>query len=576
MVRSLGVALVCLAVGLLTVTAGEVVLLVSHPAAPLWESFLAPAAALVYAAAGLVAWWRRPSNRLGVILVVGAAVWLTAGLTDTTLPVLASAGVVVATVPLGIVVQLVLAFPSGRIRSRAARRTVLAGYLVCTALQMPLYLLVPAASPDGILAVADRPAAANIAMWLQRIAGSAVVAVTIWLLVRRLRVATRPQRRVLGILYGYGVIGLITTPLVPTVLVPAVGLSTDLAGDVQVGLLAIAPVAFVVATFRGGFARTGELAELGAWLGMATTGRPPLASALARVLGDQSVQLLYWVPDRRDYVDERGVAVALPGPGSGRTVVEVEFGSGRIGAMVYDGTLVADPDLATQAARVVAIAVDRQRLEVELRANQRQLRLSRIRILQAANQERQKIAQDLHDGLQADLVLLALQAQQLAAQPGTASATATAAVELRTRIDQAAADLRNLVRSVMPAPLVERGLAEATEDLIDRLPMPTRLEFDVPRRLPTLVANTAYFIVAEALGNAVKHSSASSLTVRLAQLNHTLTLEVSDDGVGGARPTGGLGLRGLADRVDALGGRLRLESPAGHGTRLLVELPCGS
>lgn len=577
MVRSLGVALACVAVGLLAVTAGEIALLAFHPMVPWWESALAPAAAgLVYAAAGLLAWWRRPSNRLGVILVAGAAVWLATGLGNAALPGLAAVGVVVATVPLGVVVHLVLAFPSGRLRSPTARWTVVVGYGVCLVLQVPLYLLDPAASPDGMLAVADRPGLANVAVWVQRCVGLAVVAITAGILTARLRAATRPQRRVLAVLYVYGVVGLITTPLVPTLLVPMAGMSMEVAGDIQVGLLTVAPVAFATATLLGGFARTGELAELGAWLGMRATGRPPLTSALARALGDDSVQVLYRVPDRPAYVDAHGRVVALPDAGTGRGVAPVEFGSRQVGAIVYDATLIGDPTPVAQAARVIAIAVEQQRLEVELRANQMQLRLSRIRILQAANQERQKIAQDLHDGLQADLVLLALQAQQLAVQPGTPPATATAAVELRTRIDQAAAGLRNLVRSVMPAPLVERGLAEATEDLVDRIPVPTRLEFDVPQRLPTLVANTAYFIVAEALGNAVKHASASALTVRLAQLDHTLTLEVSDNGVGGARPTGGLGLRGLADRVDALGGRLRLESPAGQGTRVLVELPCGS
>jgi len=573
--RSLGVALVSLGIGFVLVAGAEVALLADQPAAPLWETALPPAAGLVHAGAGLLAWWRRPSNHLAVVLVGGAAVWLLTGLVSARPTSLAVVGLVMATVPLGVVVHLLLAFPSGRLRSRISRWTVLAGYAVCLLLQMPLYTLDPTGSPGGVLAVADRPDLAALALTVQKVVGMGVMALTTWILVGRMRAATGPRRRVLGMLYTYGVVVVLLTPLVSN-LIQLAGTSAIIVSDIQIALLTVVPVAFVVATLRGGFARTGELAELSAWLGSGGTSLVSLTSALARALGDNTARLLYWMPDTEVHVAEDGSVVDLPHGGAGCGFAPVEFGDRHIGAIVYDESLVDDPAVVRQAARVIAIAVEQRRLEVELRAKQVQLRMSRVRILQAANQERQRIAQDLHDGLQADLVLLALEAQQLAAQPGTPGATAAAAVVLRGHIDQAAADLRNLVRSVMPAPLVERGLAEATEDLVDRIPVPTSLEFDVPERLPALVSNTAYFIVAEALGNAVKHAGASALTVRLARLGETLALEVSDNGVGGAQPNGGMGLRGLADRVDALGGRLSLESPTGQGTRVLVELPCGS
>jgi signal transduction histidine kinase len=222
------------------------------------------------------------------------------------------------------------------------------------------------------------------------------------------------------------------------------------------------------------------------------------------------------------------------------------------------------------------LAVDRHRLATELSASQRMLRHSRGRLVEAADRERRRIAQDLHDGLQPRLVMLALEAQRLASRPGLVTGVAEAALALRTQIDTAAGELRELVYAVMPAPLIEQGLGAATEDLADRTPVPTELDLRVDGPLPDLVASTAYFVVAEALANAVKHAGASRLAVQMTRQGSLLTVEVSDDGVGGAVPGGGLGLRSLADRVEALGGLLAIDSPVGRGTRLVAELPCAS
>jgi signal transduction histidine kinase len=184
------------------------------------------------------------------------------------------------------------------------------------------------------------------------------------------------------------------------------------------------------------------------------------------------------------------------------------------------------------------------------------------------------VARDLHDGLQVQLLLLALQAQDLA---GSHPDAAVQAVTLRRGIDAAAADLRGVVQSIMPAALIERGLSAATEDLIDRLPVRAGLSIEVnDGTLPEAVENAAYFIVAEGLANALKYSDADELAVRMSQHNARLTVEISDNGVGGAEPATGSGLRGLMDRVDVLGGILRVVSPVGQGTTLIAELPCES
>lgn len=570
---SLSVALAFLAGGIAVLTALELALLWSVRA---YIATLFPAIAVVYSVTGLIAWWRRPSNRMGAIMLGGSLAWFIAGLVNTSVPVLVAAGVMVTTVLLAVVVHLLHAFPSGRLRTRASLVTVLAGYAVTTLLQAPIYLFTPAASPGGMLAVADLPALAAAGAWLQRAAGITVMIATAVLLARRLRRAQRAQRRVLAPLYLYGIGAVVLLPLAPDLIGPLTGISAGVIGIAQLVLTAGIPVAFVLAMLRGGFAQMGELRELGAWLGSAPAAHEPLERALALSLGDASLRLAFQAADREAYLDQDGRELPPPGQGPGRGAVGIELGGRRIGAIDYDETLIGDAELVRAAGRTVAIAVDRQRLTVELLASQEMLRLSLSRVVQAEDRERRRIARDLHDGLQGTLVLLALEAQQVACQPGAPPGVAEAATRLRSRIDAAAVGLRELVHAVMPTMLVERGLTAAVEDLAERMPLPVRLELDAGGQLDGPVSSTAYFVVAEALTNAVKHARARLVVIRVAREGSRLTVEVTDDGVGGAAKAAGMGLRSLADRVGALGGKLRVRSEPGEGTTVTAELPCGS
>jgi signal transduction histidine kinase len=202
----------------------------------------------------------------------------------------------------------------------------------------------------------------------------------------------------------------------------------------------------------------------------------------------------------------------------------------------------------------VALALDRQRLAVELRA-------SRARIAATADDERRRIARDLHDGLQARLVLLAVHA-----------GTGDRAV-LRDGIQSAIDELRELVAGVMPAPLTESGLPAAVEDLGDRLTMPIELRVTgMEQRLRPDVETAAYFVVSEAIVNAVKHAQATALLVSLERTDGHLRLEVTDDGSGDLHP--GSGIQGMADRVAALGGELTADGVPGSGTRVVAVIPC--
>lgn len=538
-------------VGSLLAAGAELAILV-HQRAP-WVADLFPAVALVYVAAGLSAWLRRPGSRLGFLIVVTGGVWLINGLGNIDVPLLVAVGQVTRTLALAVIVQLLLSFPTGRLGGRSQRLVVAAGFFVCLVLEIPIY----AFEPGTILTIADRHDLAQAGLHVQRSAGALVVIATATLLARKLRRGTPAQRRVLAPLAVYGIFALLLIPVSSAFATTLFGRGLWLPA-VQLGLMSLVPLAFVAAVSRGGFQRTLEIAELGAWLGAEEAHRPSLREALATALGDPSLRLLYRLPGDEGLVDELGVKVTRSSGDDRRGLVDISLAGETVGAIAYDGVLLDRPEEVRTAGRVVALAVDRQRLIVQLRA-------SRARIVAAADEERRRIARDLHDGLQSRLVLLAVQA-------GTAADHATLHYGLEAAIDE----LRELVNGVMPAQLTERGLAAAVADLADRLPIPIALRAGgLERRLEPEIETAAYFVISEAIANAVKHSGSRSLEVSLERANGNLNVEVSDDGAGGAR-IGGTGIRGMADRVAAVAGELTIESELGHGTRVRAVIPCRS
>jgi signal transduction histidine kinase len=559
-------AIAWMAVALTAFGGLEAVLLAEGPYEPLWALQLFPAFGLVYIGTGLLAWTRRPSNRMGALIVAGGFAWVLAGLLNTGIPALIAVAMIVATLPLAIAVHLLHAFPSGRLRGRASRLTVLAGYFVALVLQAPVYLVGQGAEgPNRVLQIADRHDLAHVGQWVQSIAGAAVMAATAAILFARLRRAEPARRRVLAPLDAYGILAVLFVPIGSIVVqawFPEAGLELAVA---QLTVMAGLPVAFVAAMLRGGFARTEEVQELGALLN-AEEGRPALRAALRQVLGDDSLDLLFRVAAPPRWVDRDGVEVEPPGPSSERSVSEVRIGDRLVGAIVYDATLIADDELVAEAAQVTALALDNERLTVELLASRERLRVSRARLVEATDAERRRIARDLHDGLQTRLVLLAMLA-------GRSDAGDDTAAELRAGLGEAIAELRELVQGVVPATLTERGLYAAAEELTDRMPVPVAIDFDPDGgELPLGVETAGYFVVSEAFTNAVKHSGAEEMRLSIGRRDGSLRIEVVDDGVGGARL--GSGLRGLADRVDALRGELTIDSPPGGGTRILMEVPC--
>ena len=532
---------------------------------------------LVYVGAGLLAWARRPHNRIGALLTAAGLAWLGWGLRAADIPLLAGLGLLCGALPFAITVHLLLAFPSGRLEGGAERIVVGAGYLLIPFVYAPTELLGASRSDDiGVLDVVDDPAVADVAQVVQTAAGALLLAVTAALLLRRLR-GGGAGRRQAAPLYLSGIVALIVVVLLDVLdgagLTATGGWAVDVLNAVGVGIVLLLPLAFLAGVLRGGFARAGELQELVRRLGDAPLPPDRLAAAVAAALGDPTASVAYWLPSEGRYVDAGGAPLELR---PGRGVEEVTSGGRKVGAIVYDGLLLRDAEPVRSVARMSGLALDHERLTAELRASARELEASRARLAEAADVERRRIARDLHDGAQQRLVLLAIESELLARRAEDPEAVRRTAGELHAGLDAALDDLRAMIQGLVPPLLAERGLCAAAQELAAQAPIPVALDTDADELdAPPHIQSTGYFVINEALVNVIKHAQATSATVSLHHHNGTLRIEVTDDGIGDADRTRGSGLAGLADRVAAAGGTLDLESAPGAGTRLRAELPCG-
>jgi signal transduction histidine kinase len=213
------------------------------------------------------------------------------------------------------------------------------------------------------------------------------------------------------------------------------------------------------------------------------------------------------------------------------------------------------------------------RLDAELQARLEELQASRARIVEAGDAERRRLERDLHDGAQSRLVALAVLLRAARRKVGDGDELAGMLERAIDELQTSLSELRELARGIHPAVLTDRGLEPALQSLASRAPVPVTVEADDRERLPGAVESAAYFVVSEALANVAKYAGATQATVAVRRANGVVTVDVTDDGVGGADVTGGSGLRGLADRVASLDGTLRVDSPAGRGTRVHAEIP---
>jgi signal transduction histidine kinase len=282
---------------------------------------------------------------------------------------------------------------------------------------------------------------------------------------------------------------------------------------------------------------------------------------------------VYWLDEFGSYADVDGRAVSVAQPGLERAVTPIERDGRRVAALVHDSSVLEEPALLDAVSAAAGVALENAQLHVELRARLEEVRGSRARVIEAGQRERERLERDLHDGAQQRLVALALNLRLLERRLHD-PATRAQLGEAQREVELSLAELRDLAHGIHPAVVTGHGLAVALEQVAARAPVPVRLAVDVGGRLPEAVEVAAYYVVTESLANVAKHAGAAEATVSVCREDGLLTVEVVDDGVGGADSEGGTGLRGLADRVEALGGRLRVWTPHDGGTRVRAEIPC--
>jgi signal transduction histidine kinase len=560
--------------------AGAVVLaLTSHHEPQKVLGIAAPfIASASFMATGLFAWWRRPHNRFGVLMYAAGAILMLGALKESNAPLVFGVGVLVNNLFLAVLVHMVVAFPAGRLTTRAERSVVgvfYAGFALTSIATVMLRRHCGCAQPEprNAFLIANRPgvasaleSAAGIVLFLAGVAAAV-------LLVRRWRAASGPQRRIIAPLLWSGAAVVVSLAVLLAVqAADAPKVAQQVVEWIVVATITAIPVAFLAGLLRSRYSRG---VAVGALVGRLNLAQGSIRESIAAALGDPSVELLYWREHAGQYVDAEGRPAALPREHSPRGYVELERDRQRAAAIVFDATLGEEPELVSAVGSAAGLALDNERLQAELRARINELETSRSRLLDASLEERQRIERDLHDGAQQRFVSLALSLaildRRLADRPEDRAALCVA----RDELDLGMSELRELARGIHPAVLTERGLTPAIDALAGRAGLPVRVLAVPRRRLPAQVETAAYFIVSEALTNAAKHADAGQATVRIEQRNGTARVEVLDDGAGGADAARGSGLRGLADRLAALDGQLTISSPVGAGTRLTATIPCG-
>ena len=296
------------------------------------------------------------------------------------------------------------------------------------------------------------------------------------------------------------------------------------------------------------------------------TGSGTLRDALAQALGDPTLEVGYWLGER--YVDGTGRPLVLPPRNSSRKVTRVDRDGEAIAVLVHDAAVLDDPGLSDALSRAARLAAANAGLQAEVQTQVDELAESRRRLVHAGDEERRRLERRLNETVRSRLVGLAGTLEH--AQPGEAGAEPLRRVQ--EQLDLALHELRDLAAGLHPGGVERGGLPAALAALAERSPVPVDLHVaDV--RVDEEVERATWFVCSEALANVAKHASASSATISVRDRAGRLLIDIGDDGVGGADLGAGSGLSGLADRVEALGGRLALDSPVGGGTRLSAELP---
>jgi signal transduction histidine kinase len=560
------------AIGVAAVAAVAVVLLLAFAQDDLYQRPLRIAlvlwCTLPFVAAGAIAWRRRPDSRFGPLLIAAGFATPASTLQWAPQPAVNTAGQLFDLLLPALWLHVFLAYPGGRLTGRPERLLVASGYAAAVGLQV-VVLLLGGFDDRNVLAVTRRPEAAEVVQNVQllALAGLCVAgAVLLWVRAHARRPRTRRAAALLGFSFGLALVMVAALMIAGTFALP----SFEIIRLVTFGLVGLAPLAFLAGLLDARLARSG-VAELVVRL----SGGPPddLQELIARALRDPSLVVAYWLPTRGSWADGNGRPVELPGAADAAVATVIERAGEPVAALLHDPVLRDEPELLDSVTAAAGIALENGRLQAELQARLQELHGSRARVIEAAQDERRRLERNLHDGAQQRLVALALELRlleaELPAEPGVRDQLARLRKEVALSLDE----LRDVARGIHPAVVTGHGLAVALESVAERTPLPLELALGDLPRLPEPIEVTAYYVVCEGLANVGKHARANRCVVDVRLAGDVLAVAVTDDGAGGADPAGGSGLRGLADRVEALDGRLVVEPAPGGGTRLRAEIP---
>jgi signal transduction histidine kinase len=570
--RSFVPAIASVRTGLIGVSVALAAILLSlnHRPYPLSVWLPLQCVGLSFLAAGMIGRIRRPDNRAASLMIVVGITWYIGDLQTIAHPVLFALGFCLFYVTAAAFTHLILALPTGRLEDGRERWLVIGLYAVASLTQVMRYVseepVVPQfwGAPD------------SLSIWapVGSVSGGVLTLAAFWLVLRRWLAAGRPARRRLAPLWSTGaVVGGAALALI-IVSLARVSLET------QRHLLLVFAVALILMPFA---ILTGLLRVRLARLGVANlvmhlesaAGPRRLRDALADALGDATLQVWFRLPGG-DYADVDGrVAAAVPAGAGAAT--PIERGGEELAILVHDPALLDQIALVRAVVAAAGLALDNARLQADLRVQLDEVRASRTRIVAAADDERRRIQRDLHDGAQHALLATALLIGRAQEDLALAHPPAEVGVRLGTaaaQLQEVIRELRDLTEGINPPALTEQGIAAVMEAMAERAPIP--LEYTVPsRRWPDVIERTLYFVIHESLTNVYKHARATRAAVSLRSTGPALVLEVRDDGIGGADAGRGSGMRGLRDRVAAVGGALTFDSAYGGGTLIRAELPCG-
>jgi signal transduction histidine kinase len=540
---------------------------------------------------GCVALHRGIERRLWLVPLT-LAVYSATTLDTLATPGLDALGQIAWAAVLVVAVYILLSFPEGRLPDRVARGVVAAtalgavlvwGALLATAERLPEFM--PSASCDGecprnpvrILGggatVGD---ALSVASW--SLTAGALIAVAV-ALTFRMRTATSIGRRTISPIL-LSVLAVAATFAASAVARAggAAPATLERLGWFSTATSLTVPCAFLAGMLGARVFAGGALERLVARL---TDGPRDLDArgVLADALGDPSLTVAFWRPQRSEYVDARGHPVQPPAGASGRSTTIVRQDGDPLAMITHDAALDAEPGLVGAAGGAALMMLENARLEADLRASVADLRASRARLASAADAGRREIERNLHDGAQQRLVALRMRLADAEAQAVSDDALRRSLGELGADTEETIDELRSLAHGVYPAVLVDHGLASALTSVALRAPLTVRVDVGLEGRLAPEIEAAVYFCCLEAIQNAAKHAgTGATVTVSVQAHAARVAFEIRDDGVGFDVDDahGGHGLTNLHDRVAAVGGDVHVASGHGAGTTVSGDVPTGT